>query len=58
MVNFMKRKKTVSDSIDYLGQRLLHELKKECGDVDCFDWTDIISVLGEIFDEKKSLLFL
>lgn len=53
MVNFMKRKKTVSDSIDYLSQRLLHELKKEFGDVDCFDWTDIISVLEEIFDSKK-----
>lgn len=53
MVNFMKRKKMVSDSIDYLSQRLLHELKKEFGDVDCFDWTDIISVLEEIFDAKK-----
>lgn len=53
MVNFMKRKKTVSDSIDYLSQRLLHELKKEFGDVDCFDWTDIISVFDEIFDAKR-----
>ncbi len=53
MVNFMKRKKTVSDSIDYLSQRLLHELKKEFGDVDCFDWADILSVLEEIFDAKK-----
>jgi len=53
MVNFMKRKKPVSDSIDYLSQRLLHELKKEFGDVDCFDWTDLISVLEEIFDAKK-----
>ena len=31
----------------------MHELKKEYSDVDCFDWTDIISVLGEIFDVKK-----
>lgn len=53
MVNFIKRKRSVSDSLDYLSQRLLHELKKEFGDVDCFDWTDIISVLEEIFDAKK-----
>ncbi len=53
MVNFMKRKRSVSDSLEYLNQRLLHELKKEFGDVDCFDWTDIISVLEEIFDAKK-----
>ena len=53
VVNFMKRKKTVTDSVEYLNQRLLHELKKEFGDVDCFDWTDIVSVLGEIFDVKR-----
>ena len=53
MVNFIKRKRSVSDSLEYLDQRLLHELKKEFGDVDCFDWTDIISVLGEIFNDKK-----
>lgn len=53
MVNFIKRKKSITDSIDYLSQRLLHKLKKEFEDVDCFDWTDIVSVLGEIFDAKK-----
>ena len=53
MVNFIKRKKSVANSLEYLNQRLLHELKKEYGDVDCFDWTDIISVLGEIFDAKR-----
>ncbi len=53
MVNFIKRKKTVSEALDTLNKRLLHELKKEFGDVDCFDWTDLISVLGEIFAEKQ-----
>ena len=53
MVNFIKRKRSVSDSLEYLEQRLLHELKKEFGDVDCFDWTDLISVLEEIFDTRK-----
>ncbi|MBR1591754.1 MAG: AAA family ATPase [Ruminococcus sp.] len=53
MVNFIKRKKTVAEALDTLNKRLLHELKKEFRDVDCFDWTDLISVLGEIFDEKR-----
>lgn len=53
MVNFIKRKKTVAEALDTLNKRLLHELKKEFSDVDCFDWTDLISVLGEIFDGKR-----
>ena len=53
MVNFINRKRSVADSLEYLNQRLLHELKKEFGDVDCFNWRDMISVLEEIFDDKK-----
>ena len=53
MVNFVNQGNDIGESLDYLSRRILHELKKEYGDVDCFDWTDIISVLGEIFDSKK-----
>ena len=53
MVNFMNKGNSISESLDYLNRRILHELKKEYSDVDCFDWTDIISVLDEIFDAKK-----
>ena len=53
MINFIKRDKSIEESLDYLSRRILHELKKEYGDVDCFDWTDMISVLGEIFNSKK-----
>lgn len=28
-------------------------MKKEFGDIDCFDWTDLISVLGDVYDERK-----
>ncbi len=53
MVNFVSKGNDIDEVLDYLSRRILHELKKEYGDIDCFDWTDIISVLGEIFDVKK-----
>ena len=53
MVNFLARSKSIDDMLDYLRKRLIHEIKKENGDVDCFDWNDLISVLDEIFHEKK-----
>lgn len=52
MVNFMD-KSSINESLDYLSRRILHELKKEYRDVDCFDWSDLISVLDEVFDAKK-----
>lgn len=53
MVNFMNKGNSISEALDYLSCRILHELKKEYGDVDCFDWNDLISVLEEIFQEKQ-----
>lgn len=53
MVNFVSKGNDINESLDYLSRRILHELKKEYNDIDCFDWTDIISVLDEIFDAKK-----
>lgn len=53
MVNFLERSKSIDDMLDYLRKRLIYEIKKENGDVDCFDWNDLISVLDEIFHEKK-----
>ena len=53
MVNFLERSKSIDDMLDYLRKRLIYEIKKENGDVDCFDWNDLISVLDEIFYEKK-----
>ena len=52
MVNFMD-KSSINESLDYLSRRILHELKKEYRDVDCFDWSDLISVLDEVLDAKK-----
>lgn len=53
MVNFLERSESIDDMLDYLKKRLLHEIKKENGDVDCFDWNDLVSVLDEVFQEKK-----
>ena len=58
MTDYSKHE-TVPEAIDYLSRRLLHELKRENGDVDCFDWNDLTSVLAEIFDEKNiSFVFI
>lgn len=53
MVNFLERSESIDDMLDYLKKRLLHEIKKENGDVDCFDWNDLVSVLDEVFQAKK-----
>ena len=53
MVNFMNKGNSIDEVLDYLSRRILHELKKEYSDVECFDWADMISVLSEIFDTKK-----
>ena len=53
MVNFLERSESIDDMLDYLKKRILHEIKKENGNVDCFDWNDLVSVLDEVFQEKK-----
>ncbi len=51
MAEFVNRG-NVSEMINYLSCRLIHELKRENSDVDCFDWSDLVNVLAEIFDAK------
>lgn len=53
MLDFVGEKRHISGSLDYLSKRLIHEIKKENGDVDCFDWNDLMSVLAEVFNEKR-----
>ena len=54
MVNFLSHGNSMMEVISYLERRLIHELKREYSDVDCFDWNDLISVLEDIFAEKKT----
>ena len=53
MANFMSRGENMQQILDYLCKRLVHEIKKENADVDCFDWNDLFSVLDEVFAAKK-----
>ena len=53
MVNFISEGKTVQEGLDYLCRRLIHELKQQFGDVDCFDWNNLMSVLEDIFAAKR-----
>ena len=53
MANFMSRGNDMPQILDYLCKRLLHEIKKENSDVDCYDWNDLFSVLDEVFAAKR-----
>ena len=53
MVNFLDRSKSMKEMLDYISRRILHELKKEFSDVDCFDWNNLVSVLEEIFAQTE-----
>ncbi|MBR6617933.1 MAG: AAA family ATPase [Oscillospiraceae bacterium] len=53
MTEFMTHSDSMCEILDHLSKRLLHELKKVFGDVECYDWTDLISVLKEVFEEKQ-----
>ena len=53
MANFMSRGTNMQQILIYLCKRLLHEIKKENAEVDCFDWKDLFSVLDEVFAAKK-----
>lgn len=53
MLDFVGETRPIIESLDYLSKRLIHEIKKENGDVDCFDWNDLMSVLAEVFNEKR-----
>ena len=53
MALFANKKDSMKENLEYLQGKLLRELKKSYGDVDCSDWDDLVSVLAEIFDEYK-----
>ena len=53
MALFANKKDSMKENLEYLQGKLLRELKKAYGDVDCSDWDDLVSVLAEIFDEYK-----
>ena len=52
MTEFVKQN-NMQETIHYLCRILLHELKHENADVDCFDWNNLVLVLKTIFSAKK-----
>ena len=52
MAEFVKQG-DMQETINYLHRILLHELKRENTDVDCFDWNNLVLVLKTIFSEKR-----
>lgn len=53
MINFLGRSKSMEEMIEYISKRLIYELKKEYSYVNCFDWSDLLSVLEEIFSQTN-----
>ena len=53
MVEMFGSEKSMTENLDHISKHLLHELKREYAFIDCFDWTDLISVLKDVFAETK-----
>lgn len=53
MSNFIRRSDTIEHDLEQLCKRIVHELRREFGDVDCFDWNNLLDVFGDIYAEKK-----
>lgn len=53
MLDFLNRAQSVDAMIDYMQKRLLWDIRREYGDVDCFDWEDLIDVLENIYSQKN-----
>lgn len=53
MANFIRRAETIDGVLAQLSKRIIHELHREFGDVDCFDWNDLLDVFGAIYADKK-----
>ena len=53
MIDFIDESRPINESIKNLSKRLIHEIKKENGDVNCFDWNDLMLVLADVFNKKR-----
>lgn len=53
MIDFLNKNGSIAENLDYLSRMLIYEIKDENVDVDCFDWDDLVTVLGDVFAETK-----
>ena len=59
MIDFLNNGDSIAENLDYLSRSLIYEIKNENEDVDCFDWDDLVSVLGDVFAETgKQFIFI
>lgn len=45
MIDFMTRTSSAEEMIDYLQRRILWNLKKAYGQLECFDWNDLVNIV-------------
>ena len=55
MIDFMTRTSSVEEMIDYLQRRILWDLKKAYGQLECFDWNDLAEFTGFTEAEVQEL---
>lgn len=53
MLDMLTEYENIRTMVNMLKKRILWELKKEYGEVDCFDPTNLVDVLETIFQDKK-----
>ena len=53
MAEIFRTEISMADNLEYLSKRLLHELKNEYTNIECYDWGDLISVLKDIYLATK-----
>ena len=59
MIDFLNKNDSIAENLDYLSRMLIYEIKDENEDVDCFDWDDLVTVLGDVFAEnRKQFIFI
>ena len=58
MIDFLNKNDSIAENLDYLSRMLIYEIKDENVDVDCFDWDDLVTVLGDVLLKLRSGSFL
>ena len=51
MLDILNRFESLQDMISHLQKRLIWELKQDYGNINCFDWNDLVTVMETIFAE-------
>ena len=59
MLDELNRAGSIEKMVEYIQKRLIWELKREYGEIDCFDWSDLVTIMESIFYETtQSFIFI